>query len=315
MREENRRNARQKSNIIRTKSISIIGFLVATILLTFAVYLAVRDEKTQSQAKLETRVNSTTISASSKIGKNINEVKESNNLFENGTGNSVISTSVENINDAETISENKNENQNENSQPTSENLESTSNKNTSSMKSETKESTKSRNTTSNSENSKSSENKVVATSTNASNTESTSSSNESSSKFIKPIDGETSKPFSMDSLIYSETLQEWTTHRGIDIKADKNTEVKATANGTVKSIKTDPRFGISVILTHKNGFESVYACLLNSAENLKEGDSVQQGQVIGNVGNSGVFETTDGMHLHFEILKDGEYVNPEIYLK
>jgi murein DD-endopeptidase MepM/ murein hydrolase activator NlpD len=43
--------------------------------------------------------------------------------------------------------------------------------------------------------------------------------------------------------------------------------------------------------------------------------AVSQGQVIGKMGNSGVFETSDGVHLHFEMQKDGEYVNPEIYLK
>ena len=49
--------------------------------------------------------------------------------------------------------------------------------------------------------------------------------------------------------------------------------------------------------------------------NVKEGDVVAQGQSIGTVGNSAVFETADGSHLHFEILKDGEYVNPDIYVK
>ena len=118
----------------------------------------------------------------------------------------------------------------------------------------------------------------------------------------------------MDSLIYSNTLEEWITHRGIDIKAEKTTVVKASAGGTVKYIKEDPRYGLSITIEHSNGFQTVYSSLL-STEFVKEGDVVTQGQSIGTVGNSAVFETADGSHLHFEILKDGEYVNPDIYIK
>lgn len=133
-------------------------------------------------------------------------------------------------------------------------------------------------------------------------------------QFIKPVDGENINSYSMDSLIYSNTLQEWITHRGIDIKADKTTVVKASASGTVKSIKEDPRYGLSITIEHSNGFQTVYSSLL-SAEFVKEGDNVEQGQSIGTIGNSAVFESGDGSHLHFEILKDGEYINPDIYIK
>ena len=133
-------------------------------------------------------------------------------------------------------------------------------------------------------------------------------------QFIKPVEGEITTKFSMDGLIYSNTLQEWITHRGIDIKAEKTTVVKAAADGKIKAIKEDPRYGLSIIIEHSDGFSTVYSSLL-STEFVKEGDSVKQGQSIGTVGNSAVFETLDGSHLHFEILKDNEYVNPDIYIK
>lgn len=138
--------------------------------------------------------------------------------------------------------------------------------------------------------------------------------NKNTTEFIKPVDGEIIKSFAMDSLIYSETLQEWITHRGIDIKAEKTTVVKAVANGTIKSIKEDPRYGLSITIEHQNGFTTVYSSLLSSVF-VKEGDKVEQGQSIGTVGNSAIFETSDGAHLHFELLKNGEYVNPDIYIK
>ena len=83
-------------------------------------------------------------------------------------------------------------------------------------------------------------------------------------KFSNPVDGEIVRDFAVDSLIYSETLQEWTTHTGIDIKADKTTVVKSAEAGTVKSIKNDPRYGMTIVIEHENGFKTVYSNLLTS---------------------------------------------------
>ena len=132
--------------------------------------------------------------------------------------------------------------------------------------------------------------------------------------FKRPVEGEITTEFAKDTLIYSNTLQEWVTHCGIDIKADKTTIVKASANGTVKSIKNDPRYGITVVIEHANGYSSVYSNLL-TAEFIKEGEKVKQGQTIATVGNTATFEIADESHLHFEILKNGENVDPELYLK
>ncbi len=132
--------------------------------------------------------------------------------------------------------------------------------------------------------------------------------------FTKPVEGEITKEYAKDNLIYSETLEEWVTHYGIDIKADKTTVVKASAGGTIKSIKNDPRYGITVTIEHDNGYQSVYANLL-TAEFVKEGEKVEQGQTIGTVGNTATFEIADDPHLHFEIVKDGEYVDPSLYIK
>lgn len=137
---------------------------------------------------------------------------------------------------------------------------------------------------------------------------------EETRQFIMPVNGEIYKEYSMDSLVYSDTLQEWVTHRGIDIQANVSEDVKACASGTVKSIKNDPRYGWSITIEHKDGFSTTYTCL-REANLVNEGDSVEQGQVIGKVGNSGVFESADGSHLHFEMIKDGGYINPEMYLK
>ena len=132
--------------------------------------------------------------------------------------------------------------------------------------------------------------------------------------FIKPIEGEILKEYAKDSLIYSETLKEWTTHLGVDIKAERATVVKSAADGIVKYIKNDPRFGLTIIIEHSNGFETRY-CNLLTTEFVSEGEAVKAGQTIGTVGDSAVYEIVDESHLHFEMLKDNESVNPCNYVK
>lgn len=133
-------------------------------------------------------------------------------------------------------------------------------------------------------------------------------------EFAMPVEGEILREFAKDSLVYSATLDEWITHNGIDIAADKTTVVKASEAGTVKSIKNDPRYGLTIVIEHVNGFSSVYSNLL-TAEFVEEGETVEKGQTIGTVGNTATFEIADESHLHFEILKDSEYVDPELYVK
>ena len=132
--------------------------------------------------------------------------------------------------------------------------------------------------------------------------------------FEKPVDGEIMKEYAKDNLVYSETLKEWVTHLGIDIKAEKTSVVKSAEAGTVKSIKNDPRYGLTIVVDHEDGYQTVYSNLLTS-EFVVEGEKVEKGQSLGTVGNTAVFEIADEPHLHFEILKDSIQINPSIYIK
>lgn len=168
-----------------------------------------------------------------------------------------------------------------------------------------------------------------STSTAASNTNTTSNSNTTTDtatennkttekvkdpEFKMPVTGEIIRDFANNKLVYSTTLDVWTTHNGVDIKADETTVVKAVADGTVSSIKNDPRYGLTVIVEHVNGYKTVYANLL-STEFVVEGEKVKQGQSLGTVGSTASFEILDEPHLHFELLKDNEQLDPELYLK
>ena len=128
-------------------------------------------------------------------------------------------------------------------------------------------------------------------------------------EFDVPVEGEITKKFAKDNLIYSETLKEWVTHLGIDIKAEQASVVKASESGKISSIKNDPRYGLTVIIEHDDGYKTVYSNLLTT-EFVEVGEEVEKGQTIATVGSSAAFEIADESHLHFEILKDNVYVNP-----
>lgn len=320
MREDNIKDTKREKAIIKSRRMSIIGFIVAIALLTTAIVLAMNQEKAERQAKLDESLNSNniTISTNGKMERNINEVRNELKLEAKKKNAVSDSNSVDSKSASTDLSENNINNVKKND-VISTNASSVSGKdgkNGKNKMADNKSVSQNNQNNTTGQNNQNNQNKQ-----NQSNTENNgdasknANSTEKNAEFIRPIEGETAKIFSMDSLIYSETLQEWVTHRGIDIKAEKGAEVKAIADGTIKSIKTDPRYGISIIIKHSKGFESVYACLLNEAQGLKEGDTIKQAQVIGNVGNSGVFESAEGMHLHFEMTKDGDYVNPDIYVK
>ena len=97
-------------------------------------------------------------------------------------------------------------------------------------------------------------------------------------------------------------------HRGIDLKAKKGTPVYATADGKVEKAVTHNKYGKMIVLKHDDRYQTLYAQL--SAIDVKTGEEVKKGDLIGRVGSSGL---STAPHLHYEVLKDGKAVNPEKY--
>jgi len=101
-------------------------------------------------------------------------------------------------------------------------------------------------------------------------------------------------------------------HNAVDIKAPEGTPVYATADGLVRKVKQNHKdgeaYGRYIIIDHTDGFSTLYAQL--SAYNINEGKEVNKGDVIGFVGQSGI---STGPHLHYEVKKDGDNVDPEKY--
>lgn len=142
------------------------------------------------------------------------------------------------------------------------------------------------------------------------------SSKASSSKItmVYPVQGNILKEHTTDELVYSQTLKEWRTHSGIDIEASTGTEVKAALGGTVEEITEDPLMGICITLDHGNGLKTFYANL-STGNMVTVGQKVDKGQIISGVGSTASAEILDGPHLHFEVLLNGESVDPKQYLK
>jgi murein DD-endopeptidase MepM/ murein hydrolase activator NlpD len=101
----------------------------------------------------------------------------------------------------------------------------------------------------------------------------------------------------------------WRSHSGIDIAAASGTPVKAADSGVVILSAWHGGYGRAIVIDHGKGLATLYGHL--SRQNVKEGDKVNKGQVIGLVGSSGV---ATGPHLHFEVRVDGETTDPLPYL-
>ena len=102
---------------------------------------------------------------------------------------------------------------------------------------------------------------------------------------------------------YHPVLKTLRNHTGIDIAAPKGTPIYATADGTVS--RENP---ICVLLNHGYSYQTLYAHMSKAA--VRPGQKVKRGQLIGYVGSSGM---SSGTHLHYEVIKNGQPVNPIYY--
>ncbi len=99
-------------------------------------------------------------------------------------------------------------------------------------------------------------------------------------------------------------------HAGVDFKGKTGDKVHATGDGVVRQAGYNKGLGRFIILSHGNGYESVFAHLKKQL--VKKGDHVVRGQVIGLLGNTG---RSTGSHLHYELRYQGRAINPMKYLQ
>ena len=124
--------------------------------------------------------------------------------------------------------------------------------------------------------------------------------------YTGPLAGTVSSPFG-----YREhpTVGAERFHYGVDVAAEEGTKIACFANGTVKAVGESSSYGKYLIVTHADGVETLYAHC--SAITVSSGQTVQRGETVARVGATGM---ATGPHLHFELQKQGTYLNPIYYV-
>ncbi|MDR2796950.1 MAG: M23 family metallopeptidase [Treponema sp.] len=125
--------------------------------------------------------------------------------------------------------------------------------------------------------------------------------------FIYPIRGRLTSPFGWRNDPISGVRRY---HAALDLAAAMGTPIKAAMDGRVSSVGISSVYGKYIIISHANGYQTMYAHM--SATSVNQGATVSQGTKIGEVGSTGY---STGPHLHFAIYKNGRAVNPLDFLK
>ena len=127
--------------------------------------------------------------------------------------------------------------------------------------------------------------------------------------FLRPLPGSVARGFDAATPVFFQPAGLWQLHVACDYQAKTGDVVKSMADGTVVAITDSGIWGKSVTIDH-GGYEAVYASLsMNSY--VKLGDPVRRDQAIGHVGNTALYETEQGPHLHLAITKNRQPVDPE----
>ncbi len=125
--------------------------------------------------------------------------------------------------------------------------------------------------------------------------------------YIMPIEGNISKGYSDSALQYSATYGDMRLHTGVDILCDSGSDIKSVSSGTVKSVTDDAKYGKVITVEYADNITVKY-CGMGSV-NVKDGDSVTAGTVIGTSGEIPC-ECADNPHIHIEVTRDGNAVSP-----
>lgn len=133
------------------------------------------------------------------------------------------------------------------------------------------------------------------------------------SQLLWPVSGNIVMNYSMDQTVYFSTLDQYKYNPALMIAGEVNAEVLSAANGIVKSVDVIAQTGTTVTVDIGNGYEAVYGQLKEVP--VEAGTYVEAGTVIGYLSEPTKYYSVEGCNLYFELLKDGEPVNPMEYLE
>ena len=132
--------------------------------------------------------------------------------------------------------------------------------------------------------------------------------------FILPVSGTLSKKHDPESQVYSDTMNDYRVHLGIDIVTEAAAAVYAAADGKIERIWEDTLMGNCMAIKHGGNSYTIYKNLSATLpEGISEGVSVRSGQLIASVGETAMTELADEPHLHFEMTVAELSVDPLKY--
>lgn len=130
-----------------------------------------------------------------------------------------------------------------------------------------------------------------------------------SAPLAAPVQGKIASSFGWQ---YSGALNEWYYNPGITFAAKKGQPVKAAWAGAVTQVTKEPHMGLTVTINDGDGFETVYGHL--GRANVKAGQQVRQGEVVGTVGAASLYSRNAGSHVDFQVYHGATATNPMNYL-
>ena len=132
-----------------------------------------------------------------------------------------------------------------------------------------------------------------------------------------PVSGKLIKYHDAKVQVFSETMNDYRVHLGVDIATAAASPVYAAASGTISKIWKDPMMGYCLAITHSGDAVTIYKNLADTLPaGIAEGVSVKAGQQIASVGESAMLEVAEEPHLHLEMTVGGIQVDPlEYYSK
>lgn len=128
-----------------------------------------------------------------------------------------------------------------------------------------------------------------------------------------PVTGNILMDYSVDRVVYYETLEQFRVNPAVIIDAEIGTKVLSAAKGVITKITKVDETGTTVTASLGNGFSVVYGQL--DGLKVKVGDMVKEGQELGVVAKPTKYYTVEGSNLYFQVLKDDKTVNPMLYLR
>lgn len=128
-----------------------------------------------------------------------------------------------------------------------------------------------------------------------------------------PVSGQIVLDYSMDGSIYFPTLEVYKYNPAVVLSAEVGTPVKAAAAGEIVAVSEDPQTGTTVTMDIGDGYQLTYG-QLTELTNIA-GNTVSQGEIIGYVAEPTKYYTKEGSNLYFAMTKDGESVDPMLYME